>query len=143
MTTTRFTDEYLAFLLVQACAHITRPFHRGLRARGMQLPEWQVLACLIDRPGQSLIELQALCLIPQSNLSRIISKMVARGWVRRIEASGDRRRVDVTLTDQGSELARQLIGVAKRQECEALGHLNPEAIANLKRLLTELMEKNG
>ena len=143
MTTRRFTDEYLAYLLVQACAHVTRPFHRGLRARGLLLAEWQVLASLIDRPGQSLVELQALCLIPQSNLSRIVTRMVTRGWLQRIEAVGDRRRVEVTLSVQGRELAQQLIDQAKAQERAALSHLSPEAIADLKALLTGLMEKNG
>jgi len=138
-----FTDDYLPYLLVQACAHATRPFHRALRAKGLLLPEWQVLASLYDRSGQSLVELQQLCLIPQSNLSRIVSRMAKRGWVARIEAAGDRRRVAVTLTDAGRELARQLIADAKTQEAAALAHLPSKAITDLKTLLTGLMEKNG
>ncbi len=141
--TNRFTDDYLAYLLVQACAHVTRPFHRSVRAKGLLLPEWQVLACLIDRPGQSLVELQHLCLIPQSNLSRIVSRMVQRGWLARIEAAADRRRIVVTLTNQGRDLAQQLIAEAKKQEAQALAHLAPSAIADLKQLLTGLMEKNA
>ena len=139
----RFTDRYLPYLLVQACAHVARPFHRRLRAQGLLLPEWQVLACLIDRDGQSLVELQHLCLIPQSNLSRIVSRMVKRGWLARIEAQGDRRRVTVTLTPTGRELARQLIDDAQTQEAAALAHLTPGAIADLKTLLAGLMEKNA
>ena len=141
--TAYFTDDYLPYLLVQACAHATRPFHRALRAKGLLLPEWQVLGSLFDRDGQSLVELQHLCLIPQSNLSRIVSRMVKRGWVARIEAATARRRVTVTLTEPGRELARQLIADAKKQEAAALAHLAPQAISDLKTLLTGLMEKNG
>ena len=143
LKTDRFTDRYLPYLLVQACAHVARPFHRGLRDQGLLLPEWQVLACLIDRDGQSLVELQHLCLIPQSNLSRIVSRMVKRGWLARIEAPDDRRRVTVTLTAEGRRLARQLIDDAQTQEAAALAHLTPGAIADLKTLLAGLMEKNA
>jgi DNA-binding MarR family transcriptional regulator len=141
--TARFTDDYLPYLLVQACAQMTRPFHRALRGRGLLLPEWQVLASLYDREGQSLVELQQLCLVPQSNLSRIVTRMAKRGWVARIEAAGDRRRVAVTLTEAGRELARQLIADAKTQEAAATAHLSSQAITDLKTLLTGLMEKNG
>jgi DNA-binding MarR family transcriptional regulator len=68
--------------------------------------------------------------------------MVKRGWVARIEAAADRRRVTVTLTASGRELARQLIADAKTQESAALAHLPPQAITDLKTLLTGLMEKN-
>jgi DNA-binding MarR family transcriptional regulator len=57
--------------------------------------------------------------LAKSTVSRVVTNLVDRGWVRREPASEDGRGVKLALTDGGHEAADRL-RVARRQRMEAL-----------------------
>ncbi|MFI5688120.1 MarR family winged helix-turn-helix transcriptional regulator [Streptomyces sp. NPDC051636] len=62
---------------------------------------------LLDRYGPlSLGELGTLLIAEGGHPSRLVDRMVASGLLRRESASDDRRRVEISCTDRGSELAQ-------------------------------------
>jgi DNA-binding MarR family transcriptional regulator len=42
-----------------------------------------------------------------SNASRLVDKLLAKNYLRRIECSFDRRKVDIYITDEGSKILEQ------------------------------------
>lgn len=65
------------------------------------------------------VELVARLGLAKSTVSRVVSNLVDRGWVRREPASDDGRGVSLALTDAGREAADRL-RVARRRRMEAL-----------------------
>lgn len=65
-----------------------------------------VMALLSEAPGRALrmSELATLANGSQSRLSHLVSKLEARGWVRRERACGDGRGQVAVLTDTGYDL---------------------------------------
>jgi len=118
-----FVTDYTLFLLASVSALASEEFHAQVRAEGLRVPEWRVLACLHDRDGQMVTHLAALSLIEQSRLTRIIAQMETRGLVARRADPEDGRRVRVFLTDGGRNLAGRLITQARSHEAAFLARV--------------------
>jgi DNA-binding MarR family transcriptional regulator len=133
-----FVPNYLLYLLAAASAAVSAEFHEQVRARGLRVPEWRVLACLNDRDGQMVTQLAALALMEQSRLTRIIDQMAAKGLVRRRSDAADRRRVRVYLTPEGRQLAEELVVAAKTHEAGILDQLGADEARMLKDVLKRI-----
>lgn len=133
-----FVTDYTLFLLASVSALASEEFHAQVRAEGLRVPEWRVLACLHDGDGQMVTRLAALSLIEQSRLTRIIAQMEARGLVIRRTDPEDGRRVRVFLTDAGRRLAGRLIAQARTHEAGFLDRVPDGRGPALKDTLVEL-----
>lgn len=136
-----FVESYLLYLLAAASDKASAQFHAKVRDRGLRVPEWRVLATLIDREGAMITRLADIALIEQSRLTRIIDQMDNRGLVRRKSDSTDRRRVRVFLTVKGRRLAQSLINDARIHEQGLLASLADSNVEQLKPLLSALLLK--
>ena len=65
--------------------------------------EYLVLSSLSEAPGRTLrmSDLAALASGSLSRLSHVVSRLEARGWVRREACPGDGRYINAVLTDDG------------------------------------------
>ena len=79
----RFVSNYLLYLLAAASDAASAQFHERVREQGLRVPEWRVLACLVDNDGEMITRLAEFSLIEQSRLTRIIDQMDDKGWVTR------------------------------------------------------------
>ncbi|QBY01383.1 MarR family transcriptional regulator [Rhodophyticola sp. CCM32] len=136
----RFVDGYLLYLLAAASEQASADFHAQVRATGLRVPEWRVLACLIDSDPMMVTELAGLSLLEQSRMTKTIDQMDTRGLVSRISDAADRRRVRVTLTDAGKALAEDLVAKANAQEARLLASLADTDAARIKPVLQALLE---
>ena len=135
-----FVPDYLLYLLAAASEAASDQFHDQVRAAGLRVPEWRVLACLHDRDGSMITHLARFALVEQSRLTRIIGQMDARGLVHRRGDPEDRRRVRVYLTEQGRALAGRLVGQARDHEARLLHILKNGDAGRLKPALRALLE---
>lgn len=138
-----FVRDYLLYLLAAASDAASGDFHQHVRARGLRVPEWRVLACLHDSDGQMVTQLAALALMEQSRLTKIIDQMAEKGLVTRRDDSRDRRRVRVLLTAEGRRLAEILVSEARAHEASIIGRLHPGDAAHLKESLKQVMALFG
>ncbi|WP_116087595.1 MarR family winged helix-turn-helix transcriptional regulator [Tropicimonas sp. IMCC34011] len=136
-----FLSNYLLFLLASTSASASEEFHATVRANGLRVPEWRVLACLHEEDGQMVTRLAPLALAEQSRLTRIIMQMDARGLVERRSDPEDRRRVRIYLTDEGRALAEDMIARARDHEAELLSVLPAGKGEELRKLLKEVHAK--
>lgn len=136
-----FVDSYLLYLLAAASEKASAQFHAKVRDSGLRVPEWRVLAILVDRDGAMITRLAETALIEQSRLTRIIDQMDTRGLLRRKSDSDDRRRVRIFLTAKGRRLATSLIEDAREHEKALLASLADSNVDQLKPLLVALVSK--
>lgn len=139
-TGTGFVSDYLLYLLAAASDGASAQFHQTVRAAGLRVPEWRVLACLMDGDGAMITHLAALALVEQSRLTRIILQMEERGLVARRGDAADKRRVRVFLTQTGRKIATGLIEQARIHEAALMKTLSGGDGARLKPALRSLLQ---
>jgi MarR family transcriptional regulator, organic hydroperoxide resistance regulator len=139
----RFIDDYLLYLLARASAGVSTQFHDRLKAHGLQVPEWRVLASLSDGDGMTIGELAALALQRQPTMTKIIDRMAEAGMVERRPDGSDRRKVRIFITGDGRRRVDGALADAKAHEREVLADYNPAEAAQMKSMLRGLLHRNG
>jgi DNA-binding MarR family transcriptional regulator len=108
---------------------------RDLQAHGVQLSEYEIIAVLSEQPGRRLrmSALAEMVVQSRSRLTHTAGRLADRGWVRREACAGDRRGVELVLTDAGRDavvamapthvrsVRDNLIAPLSREEFLALG----------------------
>jgi len=135
----RFVDDYLAYLLARASFEISSQFHAEVRASGLSVPEWRVLASLSGGEGLPVGELAALVLAQQPTVTKLLDRMAQAGLVQRERPAGDRRRRLVRITPEGRRRVRGLLARAKSHEAAVLASLSAADAARLKDILRRLI----
>jgi DNA-binding MarR family transcriptional regulator len=76
---------------------------RDLQSHGLQLTEYEILVVLSEHPERRLRMSMIAELVVQSRsrLTHTAGRLEKRGWVRREACGGDRRGVELVLTDAG------------------------------------------
>ena len=106
-----------------------------LQVHGLQLTEYEIISVLSEAPGQRLrmSEIAEQVVQSRSRLTHTAGRLEKHGWVRREACTGDRRGVELVLTETGrAEIARMapthvgsvrgnLVDHLSREEFLALG----------------------
>lgn len=135
-----FVDDYLLYLLARASHQASRQFHKTVRAHGLRVPEWRVLACLCDGPA-TIGDLAEKTLIQQPTLTKIVDRMADTGLLSRRPHAHDGRKVLVAITKTGRGKAEALIAEARRHEDHVLDRYEPGEADALKRALHDLIAR--
>ncbi|WP_083259667.1 MarR family winged helix-turn-helix transcriptional regulator [Cellulosimicrobium cellulans] len=107
----------------------------------LTMREYDVLFSLTKGPadGMRLRDLNALILLSQPSLSRMVDRLAQRGLVERTVAADDARGVLVRLTDDGARLQRDIGRAHARTIARHVGGALDEAeLATLGALLDRL-----
>lgn len=106
--------------LFRAQVAIMRRLQRDPIWDRVSMREYDVLFTLASAPEHQLRlrDLGESSLLSQPSLSRMVERLEEAGWVRRAPAADDGRGVDVTLTDQGAQLQREV----GRRHVQAIAH---------------------
>ena len=99
-----------------------------------------VLQCLARHSPCSVNELAVRTATDQSSVSVVVSRLVARGHVRRVPSKADRRRVELTLTRSGLALLESAPEAAQERLIFALGELPKAELKVLARSLGKVVE---
>ena len=99
-----------------------------------------VLQCLARHSPCSVNELAARTATDQSSVSVVVSRLVARGHVRRVPSKADRRRVELTLTKSGLALLESAPEAAQDRLIFALSELPKAELKVLARSLGKVVE---
>ena len=131
----RFVDGYLLYLLARASHAASAGFHARLKARGVPVPTWRVVATLHGVPeGETVGALAAACLMQQPTMTKVLDRLEAERLVTRRREG---RVTRVQLTPRGERLAAELVPLARAHEAELLAR-HADAALELKALLRGL-----
>jgi DNA-binding MarR family transcriptional regulator len=134
-----FARNYLAYLLARASFIVSGEFHATLKNWDMSVPEWRVLACLMDVEGLSVGELAAMALMKQPRLTKVLDGMERDGLLKRRSAAGDRRRVTIHLAAKGRTRVKPVQRAATKHEAELLKQFTAEEQLTIKSALDLLI----
>ena len=99
-----------------------------------------VLQCLARQSPCSVKELAARTATDQSSVSVVVSRLVARGHVRRATSKTDKRSVELTLTKSGRALLESAPEAAQDRLLAALSQLPHAELKALSRSLAKVVE---
>lgn len=136
-----FVDDYLSYLLAKASALVSAQFHAEVKAEGLTVPEWRVLATLSDGVPRTIGALAGIVLSPQPTLTKLIDRMEAKGDVQRQTSSQDRRRTMVAISQQGHARIGTLLVAAKQHEATLAAEPGLAGLHALKPVLRDLIDR--
>src|SRR4051812_37919792 len=136
-------DETLATwrAFLNAHAHVTRRIGRDLADAGLPDLSWYDLLWSLYRQPDRRLRVNALArevVLSPTAMSRFVDRVEAAGHVRREPDPGDRRALQVVLTDEGVDLLRRMWPVSarglERHFAAFLGRPAPRMRAILERM---------
>lgn len=114
-----------------------------LERTGLTMREIHVLLFLANNPGcdtaRDVAEYRGLV---KSQVSQAVDLLAARGFLRRVPDTADRRVVHLSITEAGAPLAREAQAIQLFCGRRLLARLSPEEEAQFRRLL-EMVLENG
>jgi DNA-binding MarR family transcriptional regulator len=142
VSTERFVDGYLGYLLGQANHALYKDFDNQVRAAGLSMIEWRVLATLHDSPPLTVSQLAQEVLSKQPTVTKLVQRMADQDWLDLLADPTDQRRTLVTVSAAGRKLVRPLLDKARAHEAQMLRALAVSEQAALKKLLAKLAGLN-
>jgi len=108
-------------------------------------PQYNVLKSLQEANGVPLTVQQILDNMVQrsSNITRIVDKLIAKGLVQRKECSSNRRKMDITIKEEGLNLIKKLDAKVIAFHEPLTKNLTEEELILLKDLIIKLRNKTN
>lgn len=131
-------DDSLDFKLVRVVGKLRCQVGRQLKALDLTGEQWGVLARLSDQDGLNQKELAAKIVKDQANITRILDKLVMKGWVQRLDALDDRRAYQLYLTDEGKRIVRTSYPLVAQVKAKLASGLTDQEIKALMTLLDKM-----
>jgi DNA-binding MarR family transcriptional regulator len=120
-------------------AKITRiHFNDTVREAGAQAGQDELFTVLSADTPTNVSEAAKRLRVRSATVSRMLDRLSKRGLVKRIVIAGDRRRIGVVLTPEGSEVQRRVHDVWCRMEKDLLGDLSDTEAEDITEGLTLL-----
>ena len=110
MTSFASPQEQLALTVLHTASNMLNHHRALLKPHGITPEQFNILRILRGQHGQPLAlrDISGRMIDRNSNTSRLVDKLMAKGLVRRETCPSDRRRVDIALTEEGDALTTQL-----------------------------------
>lgn len=122
-------------------SYLSRTLKQAAAASDLQEPEYKTLHVLMirDTPGSaSPGELAEELKISGAGMTGRLDALEKKGWIRRVSAIDDRRRVVIQVTPKGMEVWRGAMANRGTAEDELIGSLTERERASLNRVLKKL-----
>ena len=97
-------DNQLCFALYSASLAMTKVYKPLLDALGLTYPQYLAMLVLWERDGLMVSELGERLYLDSGTLTPLLKRLEASGFITRIRAVEDERRVHITLTAAGRKL---------------------------------------
>lgn len=113
-------SEFLPYRLSIASNAVSERVAGVYQARfGLKVPEWRIIAVVAEQGRLTQAGLVAATQMDKMTVSRAVTALVERGVLTRAPA-GDRRTLELTLTDEGNSLHAEIAPLALAIETELL-----------------------
>jgi DNA-binding MarR family transcriptional regulator len=115
---------------------------QALEPQGLTHAQWVPLFKLYHGDASTAAELARECQLDGGAMTRTLDRLEAKGLVARVRSSEDRRVVNLELTREGREAARQIPAVLCKVQNAFLQGLSVQEWEQLKSLLRRILD-NG
>lgn len=135
-------DEVSMNLLRTADAVLTKTTE-FLKGYGLTPQQYNVLRILrgAGQTGRICREIGERMITRDPNITKLLDRLEARGWVTRERQQDDRRVIVVRISEEGNKLLDEIDEPLKEHTIGLLSHLGGRKLKTLKRLLEAAREK--
>lgn len=117
------------------------PSFRSIEAKfGLTRPEILTLIFLYHRDGISASDICDFSGHLKNNISRAVTALEKKGFLRRESDPQDQRRLVLFITGEGRKMHNRFMPGLKKREAAMMKCLNPKDLADLESLLRKLCE---
>ena len=112
---------------------------KALKPYGVSMQQFNVLRILRGRKGvpANLSTLNERMISKMSNTTRLVDKLIQKGYVERSVCESNRRKVDITITPEGKKCLEQMDRVMKETEEGLLEDFSLQELDELNQLLNK------
>lgn len=121
---------------------VSSTFTERLAKRDISVPQWVVLRTLYDKRDVTLKEAAKEVGVDKSSLSRMVERLVRKGFLIRAEGS-DRRSVGLALTPAATKLVPQLARLADENDEQFFHGLSAKKREEFLATVKKLLKTNG
>ena len=137
-TTKRVGPECLGFTARLLSRVISGVYDDALAKVGLKVSQLSLLNAIANEEETRPAEFAKLLVLDESTLSRNVTRMGARGWLRLKPGDDDRRSHQITITEKGVALLRRSYPAWQKAQSQLTQRLGPEGVAALKSIMTKL-----
>lgn len=126
--------------LIHTAHWLTDQLRQTLKSFGITEPQYQVLCVLSGTHGQALTVQDILEKMrrPNSNVTRLVDKLVLKGYVLRQECAANRRKMDIRITPKGKKALGKMHQKVTAFYQEIRSNLNEEELLVLQNMILKL-----
>lgn len=111
-----------------------------LKQYDLTTPQYNVLRILRGQNGHpaNLSTLQDRMIDKSSNTTRLVDKLIRKGWVKRNVCELNRRKIEMFITEDGLIILKQLDPIIEHNNKNILSNLSNNELERLNELLDKL-----
>lgn len=136
------TEASVAYLMRRVITSISQTADRRFEALGLTNAQWVPLLKLHLGQAGTVAELARECTADAGAMTRLLDRLEAKGLIRRVRSTEDRRVVNLELTDDGVRAAERIPGVLCEVQNEHLAGFAKSEWQALKTYLSRMLD-NG
>ena len=133
-------EESAAYLMRRIINCMATEIDVALEPRDLTSAQWVPLYKLYLGHASTVAELARECQLDAGAMTRLLDRLEAKGLVARVRSSEDRRVVNLELTKEGREAAKQIPAVLCKVQNAFLQGLSIEEWQQLKDLLRRILD---
>ena len=106
----------------------------------ISIEQFNVLRILRGKKGNptNLQDIQDRMISKMSNTTRLVDKLILKGYVERFTCEKNRRKVDIFITNTGLDILKEIDPIIEKTEHKITSNLTETELENLNTLLTKL-----
>jgi DNA-binding MarR family transcriptional regulator len=131
--------ESAAYLMKRILACVTTEVDKAFEPRGLTNAQWIPLFKLNRGEASTVAELARECQLDTGAMTRLLDRLEAKGLVTRVRSSEDRRVVNLELTKEGRQAAKEIPAVLCKVQNAFLQGLTVAEWEQLKNLLGRVL----
>ncbi|OXS75680.1 MarR family winged helix-turn-helix transcriptional regulator [Domibacillus enclensis] len=132
--------EYISIFIHQTDLNITSCVKERLACFNLAPEQNLIMMLLWERDGRTQQELSEQLEKDKTNITRMLSSLEQKGFVKKRMESCDRRSIRVFLTEKGKELECQVIPVTEEFHRLATAGITEEELAIVRRVLSKMSQ---
>lgn len=130
-------EEEVYLSILRTAERMSRGVNETLRQADLTATQYNALRILrgAGEAGASCSEISERMVTKDSDITRLLDRLEARGLISRERDTEDRRRIATRITDEGLRVLAELDVPIAQCHRNQLGHLGEKQLASLSKLL--------
>ena len=126
-------------LIYTACM-VNYELNDALKSHAVSIEQFNVLRILRGQKGvaSTLANVQERMITKNSNTTRLIDKLIAKGYVTKEVNAKNKRKVNINITNKGLEVLKTLDTLIDNKEKSLISQLTKEESRELNKLLEKI-----